>query len=581
MDFFARIWEQAKDLWSRPAGKWIFGGVAALIGVAVVSVMLMSRPVMVPLGSFTAKDATAVVQRLQESRIPFTQSGSGTQFVFHVNESDMQTARIVLADLNLDPAGSEWTIDPWKDRISWSDTEFDKRQQKVEQMQTNLARSIEALGAVARARVTITAPEPTLFKSEQNPPKATVILMPEKDQALTTPMVEGIMEVVASSVEGLEKTNVVVMDASTNRLVSADAFKERTSQELTGQLAADQFTILQKYQEHFQEQLKRQLEVVVGAGNVSVIVNPTFNWEAIAREAKEYKSTSPDGQGFVLSTQTTKSSGEGGAPAQGAAVPGGIAGTTPNSETGTPPGYPGTTAPGSTGSWENSSSIINRLVDETITRSEKSGGIEEIAVGVLVNQSKLKDPAMEQTIHNVVTVAMGPKARVQVAAAPFNSALDVFDQPPPTPLAPPASLNWLAIVLGVSVGLGAIGFFFVAIKPRRPVLEPVFAGPESALMGGIPVTELDLAAANQAYSNHVGPSAGMVVEDGRPETRLPEKAEDLAAMPPEEIALLGDDFLEKLGVDPAKVRMKEKVEKIARTNPEAVASLLKTWIVDE
>jgi len=35
-----------------------------------------------------------------------------------------------------------------------------------------------------------------------------------------------------------------------------------------------------------------------------------------------------------------------------------------------------------------------------------------------------------------------------------------------------------------------------------------------------------------------------------------------------------------VGVDPAKVRMREKVEKIAKANPEAVPTLLKTWISD-
>ncbi|HLN60532.1 MAG TPA: flagellar M-ring protein FliF C-terminal domain-containing protein [Symbiobacteriaceae bacterium] len=573
---FARVWEQAKDLWSRPVGKWLLSAIGLFIVGAAIFSYVWTRPTYVPLGKFEAKDAPAVAKKLDEGKIAYKNDST---FTFTVKQDDLEKARLMLAELNLDPAGVLWTADSWKGKTSWSDTEYDKRRLWVEQTETNLTRAIRALSVVDQARVQISIPmEKPLFKADEKPPKATVVVLPKKGEQLSVPVVESVMELVAGAVEGLDKKDVVVMDASRSRVVSSDAFKPKTQ---VGDAATDgttlQMQIEKQFQDRWTETLTQQLEKVAGAGKVSVIVNPSINWDKVQEEIQEYKPTGADGKGVLLSEQTKKSSADG---TSGGSQGPNSTGTTPNAETGVP-GYPG--AVSSTGggnlSQQSMETIANYLVSQTKRITERPGGsIEEIAVGIMVDNNQVK-PEAETAMKQVVATAMGSKAKVEVAALPFApSVWDTLGDGTGTQTQTQGTPSLLYILLAVALTLGAVGFGMLALRPRKPVLEPVFAGPEAAMMGGIPVADLEMTGGPtpitvaDAYAAQMGgaPTAA---------AHQPEEPE-LPALAPEEIALLGDEFLQKLGVDPAKVRMRERVEKIAKANPEAVAQLLKTWIQD-
>ena len=560
MDFFARLTEQAKDLWSKPAGKWLLGGAGLFLAAAVIFSLLLTRPAMQSLGTVDATDAPRVAARLDEEKIRFTMSGA-ERVTFAVSETDAQKARLLMAELNLDPNSAVWSTSSWQNMQSWSNTDFDKRRLWMEQMESNLVRSIRALSDIENARVQISLPEPTLFREQQKPPKASVVVFPVKGKQLAIGVVEAIMETVAGAVEGLDRSSVVVVDASTSRVVSNDAFKQQAATDMPGAGTDLRLAIEKQYQDRWQNNLTTQLERVLGPGNVAVIVQPNFNWDRVMEEVLEHSGAGQSGKGIILSEQTRTQSSEGTGVSNGTAP----AGTTPNADSPLIPGYLGA-AGDQDGSFSNEDkeSIINYLVNSTKRITEKPGGaIDEIAVGILVNQSKI-EAGQEAAIASVVTMAMGSKARVEVAAMAFApSPLDQILNPDPVQPVVARTPDWLIMLLVAALTLGGIGFFFVFFKPRRPLLEPVFAGPEAAMMGGIPVNDLELAAASNAYAQ----AAERVLPDV-----------DVSEMAPEEIALLGDEFLQRLGIDPAKVRMREKVEKLAKGNPEAVASLIKTWM---
>jgi len=220
--------------------------------------------------------------------------------------------------------------------------------------------------------------------------------------------------------------------------------------------------------------------------------------------------------------------------------------------------------------------VINYLVDQIKTTTDKPGGIyQEISVGVFLNQSKVVTDEQRDSMSRVVTMAMGSMARVEVEAFPFADDIAKMFEPRPIQVST-AAPNWLYWVLGAALGLGGVGLFFIATRPRRPLLEPVFVGPEAVMMGGIPVTEWDMPITAQAAAVDLPEPASLM------ETRrAPETAEDVMALPPEDLARLTDADLIRLGVDPATVRMKEKVVKIAKVEPDAVANLLRTWMSQE
>lgn len=559
----ARLWEQVKELWAKPVGKAIFGGIAGFIVIIAVVATLSARTQYQPLGTFDGQSAAKVQQKLQEQQIAYRQP-NGDPYTFEVDQSKWNQAKLVIAELNLDPDAVKWASDSWTDKVNWMSTDFDKRRLLVEQQQTDLQRAIGSMAAVNRARVTLSVPQTDrLFKEDQTKPKASVLIEPKPGQKLTTPVVEAIMSTVAGAVDGLDKKDVVVVDTASNQILSDTAFAPKTDGQAALDQTSDRLAIQRNFEQYWQQKLTTAIEQVVGPHNASVIVTPVFDWESVMKDSIEYTGANGGTKGVMVSSQKETANSQGQTTTTTPPV-----GTTTNSEQG-PVTYPGaqptTTQPLSS---EQVKEITNYLVSQTKTVSEKPGGaIKSIAVGVMVNQ-KYVTPENEKTLNAVIATSLGNNAQVQVAAIPFNNPFDtVYD-----PIKQPTSLptQWLWWLLGAALALGGIAFFITALRPKRPVLEPVFTGPEAGMMGGIPISDLELVLS--------GPAQAQAQAE---EKRLPQTPEELMQLAPEEIALLGDEFLNQLGVDPAKVRMKEKVEKIAKANPEAVANLIKTWIADE
>lgn len=558
----ARLWEQVKELWAKPSGKVIFGAVAGLIAIAVVFTLTTSGPKYQRLGTFDGQSAPKVQQKLQEQNILYKQADNDP-YTFEVEQDKWSQAKLVIAELNLDPESVKWAADSWATKTDWMSTEFDKRRLLVEQLQTDLSRAVSSLAAVNRARVTLTVPADRLFKEDQTKPKASVMVEPKPGQKLTKSVVEAIMSTVSGAVDGLDKMDVVVVDTASNSILSDGAFAPKSDGQTALEQTSDRLTIQRNFEEYWQKKLTTALEQVVGPRNASVIVTPVFDWETVMKNSTEYTGANGGTAGVKVSEQKKNATSQG----QTVTTPTPV-GATPNAEAG-PPTYPGTT-PGTTQplSAEQVEQITNYLVSETKTVSEKpGGGIKSIAVGVMVNE-KYVNAQTERAMNTVIATSLGNNAQVQVAAIPFNNAFEDVFKPTTTPTGLPT--QWLWWLIGAALALGGIAFFLSALRPKRPVLEPVFTGPEAGMMGGIPVSDLELVLG--------GPLNTQATAE---EKKLPQTADDLMQLAPEEIALLGDEFLNQLGVDPAKVRMKEKVEKIARANPEAVASLIKTWIAEE
>lgn len=558
----ARLWEQVKEFWAKPSGKWIVGAVAGFIAIGAVAAVLSWSPKYQNLGTFDAQSAPKVQQKLQEQNILYKQA-SNDPYTFQVEQDKWPQAKLVIAELNLDPESVKWAADSWATKTDWMSTEFDKRRLLIEQQETNLSRAVESLGAVNRARVNLAVPSDRLFKEDQTKPKASVVVEPKPGQKLTTSVVEAIMSTVAGAIDGLDKRDVVVIDTLSNRVLSDGAFEPMPDGQVALSQTADRLMIQRNFEEYWQKKLTAALEQVVGPRNASVLVTPVFDWETVMKNSTEYTGANGGNAGVKVSEQSKTASSTG--QTVTTPVP---AGATANAETG-PVTYvgapPGTTQPLSA---EQVERITNYLVSETKTVSESpGGGIKEINVGIFVNE-KYVTPQTAQAMNTVIATSLGNNARAQLSAIPFNNAFeDVW-----TPPAPSTSLptQWLWWILGATLALGGIGFFLTALRPKRPILEPVFTGPEAGMMGGIPVSDLELVLS--------GPAGAQASAE---EKRVPQTADELMQLAPEEIALLGDEFLNQLGVDPAKVRMKEKVEKIARANPEAVANLIKTWIAEE
>lgn len=162
------------------------------------------------------KDAANVVARLKELNVPYELRDQGRAIAVPKNKAD--EARIGLAEENL-PAGG---VVGWEifDEARLGATDFDRRIQLIRAISGELSRTIGRIEAIEDARVQIVIPETRLFAAEAAPVTASVMLRLRPGAELSLGKINGIVHLVASSVENLIIENVTVID-DTGRILSA------------------------------------------------------------------------------------------------------------------------------------------------------------------------------------------------------------------------------------------------------------------------------------------------------------------------------------------------------------------------
>ena len=182
------------------------------------------------------KDAADVVTQLKVLKIPYQIRDDGRSIAVAKPRAD--EARLGLAEKNLPTGGSVgWEI---FDTSKLGTTDFDRRVQFVRAISGELARTIMRIEAVQDARVQIVIPQTTLFEVTKVPVTASVLLQLRTGRRLSKEQVNGIVRLVASSVENLRPENVTIVDVYGNILSGEEGII--ASQQVQGQQPSVQVT---------------------------------------------------------------------------------------------------------------------------------------------------------------------------------------------------------------------------------------------------------------------------------------------------------------------------------------------------
>jgi flagellar M-ring protein FliF len=229
--------------------------VAAVIVLIAALMVVSSSPTMVPVIDAPVLDEEArdrIVVRLNQEGVKVQVSSAGLIQV--PDETTARRMRGILIREDLIPQG----IDPWAifDRERWTITDFERNvnlQRAIRQMVTD---HIKAIDDVDDASVNIVAPERELFRSDQNPVTASVIIFPKpgSDIVQNRKKIEGIQNILKFAVEGLLDENIVITDQA--GLVLND---------FTGMAAMDLINIIDRENRLIQTLEAKYRAVVLGA----------------------------------------------------------------------------------------------------------------------------------------------------------------------------------------------------------------------------------------------------------------------------------------------------------------------------
>ena len=495
----------------------------ALIGAAALAWMTLSTPTQKTLFTgLTDADKQAVTSALTQANISsHIDDGTGA---LTVDEDQFSKARMLLAGQGLpkQAPGGYAILDQLPMGVSRA-VEGERLRQARE---TELARSIEDIDAVAEARVHLATPEASVFVRDNASPSASVVVKLQGGRALSQAQVQSIINLVASSVPGMKPESVTIVDQMGALLSKPGA----GGADATGDARLE---MQRKTEDKVRQQLVQLLTPLVGAGNFTAEVQADINLDETQATRESYEK-----QGALRAETGNWVGNQAGGPATPGGIPGALSNTPPpasqlqtpqaaNGASGAPAAEPTPVAGGPAPNPNKQSDSFQRAYDlgkEVSVTRQTPGSVKRLSVAVLLRDpDKSRRTAMEiGQITDLVKSAVGfDQARqdqVTVISRKFADAGSDADGPAwyDNAWLPVLARNATAIVIALLVLLlGVRPLAKGLMKKREDATEPsatALAGPAgSPAADGITVHEsvsLDRLEATQTVDDRIGAVRG-------------------------------------------------------------------------
>ncbi|MBP3284519.1 MAG: flagellar M-ring protein FliF [Clostridia bacterium] len=285
-------------------GKWngldktqrlrIILSVAVILISAVVAIVFVTNPNYTKLVTGSVNEIGEMSKTLTEANIVHKVTDNSTTIM--VKEKDKDSAEITLAQSGLLKDGLKF--EDSLDLITYSTTESDKKKIYQEYYEGKLAEKLMKMANIENAIVTFNVPDKSVFlkASEEDVPTATVMITPKS--SLTTSQIDGIIKMVASSVERLDEDHVTIVDNTGNVLNEKDDFGVQG-------ISSKQLEI----QAQKKKEIERQLGTLLSAltDDVIVMAHVVCDFDQETIDSVTYTTPIPDSDtGLLRSQQTSK-----------------------------------------------------------------------------------------------------------------------------------------------------------------------------------------------------------------------------------------------------------------------------------
>jgi len=196
----------------------VLGGAMVLALLLTVYVLVLRKPYDVLFNNLRTMDAATIIAELDKKKIPYRLKDHGATVLVPSNLVDATRLNVMSADLPLKGmVGFELF-----NKSDMGLTEFAQKINYQRALQGELARTIMTMDAVDSARIHLSIPEPTIFREDRRPPKASVTIITRPGMQLSDGTVRGVQRLIAAAVPDLEVANVVILDGH-GQVVSPDA----------------------------------------------------------------------------------------------------------------------------------------------------------------------------------------------------------------------------------------------------------------------------------------------------------------------------------------------------------------------
>ncbi len=496
-----------------------------------------------------AQDANRIVEDLRKQQVTYDLSTD--QRTIMVPASRVGELRLKFAGDGL-PRGEAIGFEKLEAPSLTSD-EFGRKVMYRRALESTLAQTIKSLQQVSEAKVHITPSNDSPFATEKEDAKASVLLKLKGSRMLPEENTQAIVNLVAASVEGLKAENVVVIDQN-SRILS------RTGRDPMVGASDSQKKLQRDEEDHLVKRVTDLLEPVVGMGKVKATAHVDLDFDKVKVQEERF-----DPQGQVERSvqqkeeKSSKKDGSAGAP-----------GTASNVAPAT-----AATAGGGTETSDKKETTTNYEITKTQRMVEQApGSIKRLSLAVVVDHATQWDkdakgepvakttprsPEELKKLKDQVASAVGIQEKRGDMLTIENIA---FAAPAPqekVPMWQPV-LDWLAHNTGqlVFAVLGLAVFFFVIL----PMLKRISA----ALNRPAPLRI------------HGGGGEGGA-EGGSMKRFTPTKS--FQEMEAEIEAELNAEGINQAPEAQRRGLIKKRIHESATTDPETIASLVRSWMLED
>lgn len=529
-DFLKKFYEGWKGMSLNSRTTIIMTLVGMAVAIIIVTAMMGRPNYKVLYANIDEASAAKITEELRASKIEYKLDNGGRTIL--VPESVVYQSRLNIAGKNMLTKGVGYEI---FDKTNLGMTEFVQKVNYVRALEGELVRTIESLSEVNSVRVHLTIPEDKLFSEDQTKPKASVML--NLSGTLSPRAIEGILNLVAGSVDGLTPNNVVIVDNMGNYLGRGDS-------DDVWSLSNKQLSIKKEIEDYLIKKAQSMVVSVFGYGNAILKVDTQLDFSKIEKTMEQF-----DPKGQVIRSESST-------------------------------GKDCTNADGSTVTDE--SSTTNYEISKTIEHlvNNNQGTIKKMMVSVILNGTYTRDdqgevqysPVPDEDlvkVRNIVANAVGFDAARGDLLSVENIAFRNQDMVPATRTSTVsyAAGNFLTAYAGkILTIIMLVVIFFIMYKSLKAIMQvmQVRVGEEAGRlriehsMNAVAEREAELKRLESEMANR--PSRKDRIREEMLKNPLDEKE-----LSPEEI-----EFMKKM----------DYVKKFSDENADSAASIIKSWLAE-
>ena len=522
-----------KEYWGRQTKKTkgiYIGGLVLVLIIAIVAAVLLNRKEYVVLyEGLETSEAAEIVQLIEDAGYECTLRSGGTIVVPKGTED---TIAMTLAMQKYPKSSINY--DTYTTNVGMFTTESEKRQYERIAAEERLSAILSSFEGVREAVATLTIPEKknTVIEAYRQEPSANAVIYLEDDVKLTNEQIEGMTYLITTY--GIDKENITLVDNYGVLLLAEDTPADVVAEE----------TRKLKFKTDLENQIREKIEALLipayGEDGFSAAVNMVLNFDSKVSEDTVYTPSTNDERGMLQHTDASQASGY-------ATADGGVVGVETNADDTYPEG-----ATNGNGQWTENSVSNTYLVNTYKEQVEKAGYvIDGLSISVVIYTDYLPDTTRQNLVNLVANTGTVNPAVAQDVVTVTN--LQKYSEAVPAE----AQTFLFGLTLSQLVILGAIllGILLILIiilvslrtsakRKRREFEKTILA--QHAPADGEPLID----------------SFFSLSDEGSPSVDIPSLNADT-------------------GVETKETIIRRELTDFARTSPEIVAQLLRSWVHEE